>query len=206
MKFIGPRAYVVTFRRTDPLYVLDLSNPADPKTVGELEIPGYSDYLFPMGDGLLLGVGKDASDSGVLQGVKVALIDVADPAKPLVRSSVLLGRSGSQSALDYSSRGVNIFQQGNVFRVALPVRLNETPSPFSAAFFNPTSQGLARFEVDTQAKTLSSKPLVAGLTYSAKDVENGLWYSQYNVSRDRSVQIGGFVYYFTGGAFMAQAW
>ena len=57
VKFIGPRAYVVTFRRTDPLYVLDLSNPADPKTVGELEIPGYSDYLFPVGDGLLLGVG-----------------------------------------------------------------------------------------------------------------------------------------------------
>ena len=206
VKFIGPRAYVVTFRRADPLYVLDLSNPLDPKTVGLLEVPGYSDYLYPIGESLLLGVGKDANDSGVTQGVKVALIDVADPAKPLVRSSAVLGKRGSESALDYSSRGINIFQQGDVFRIGLPVRLNETPSRFGSGFFNPTTQGLARFEVDTQTKTLVSKPMVVGANYSAKDNETGLSYSQYNVRQDRSVQIGPSVYYFTGGTFIGQAW
>ena len=206
VKFVGPRAYVVTFRRTDPLYVLDVSDPADPKTIGELEIPGYSDYLFPVGDGLLLGVGKDANDSGLVQGIKVALIDVADPAKPLVRNSVVLGGRGSESALDSSSRGISIFQQGDVFRVALPVRLNETPARFESSVFSPTRQGLARFEVDALAKTLSTKPLLVGVSYSAKDNENSLSYLQYNVAQDRSTHIGSFVYYFTGGAFLPQAW
>ena len=82
VQFVGPRAYVVTFRQTDPLYVLDVSNPADPKALGELAMPGFSDYLYPLGDSLLLGVGKDATDAGFLGGVKLALMDVADPSKP----------------------------------------------------------------------------------------------------------------------------
>lgn len=208
VKFVGPRAYVVTFRRIDPLYVLDLSNPADPKTLGELEIPGYSDYLFPIGDSLLLGVGKDPNEAGVAQGVKVALMDVADPAKPLLRSSMVLGKRGSASALDASSRGINIFQQGDVFRIALPVRLNETPATFAAGFFNPTTQGLARFEVDTRTKTLTRQPSISSIIYptSETDSANSLSYGLYNIGRERSVQIGSFVYYFSGGAFLSQAW
>ena len=215
VKFVGPRAYVVTFRRIDPLYVLDLSNPADPKTLGELEIPGYSDYLFPIGDSLLLGVGKDANEAGVAQGVKVALMDVADPAKPLLRSSMVLGKIGSVSALDASSRGINIFQQGDVFRIALPVRLNETPATFAPGFFTPTTQGLARFEVDTRSKTLTRQPSIVGLTYPANSSSanllssssaNLLSYGLYNIGRERSVQIGSFVYYFSGGEFLSQAW
>ena len=54
----------MTFRQIDPLYVLDLSDPANPVLDGELKIPGYSAYLHPVGDGLLLGVGQDATDEG----------------------------------------------------------------------------------------------------------------------------------------------
>ena len=79
--FAGPQAYVVTFRRTDPLYVLDLSNPADPKTAGELAMPGYSEYLYPLPGNKLLGVGRDATPDGRALGLKLALIDVADPAQ-----------------------------------------------------------------------------------------------------------------------------
>ncbi len=207
VQYVGPRAYVVTFRRTDPLYVLDLSNPADPKTVGELEIPGYSDYLYPLGDSLLLGVGKDANDSGVVQGVKVALMDVADPAKPSIRNSLTLGKRGSASGLDSSSRGINIFQQGDVFRIGLPVRLNETPIANSAGFFNPTTQGLARFEVDTKAKTLVTKPTIVGLTYPTNtNNPYSLAFGQYDLGQERSVQIEGFVYYFSGGSFLVSPW
>lgn len=54
-------AYVVTFRQTDPLFAIDVSDPTRPKVLGELKIPGFSEYLHPVGDGLLLGVGRDAS-------------------------------------------------------------------------------------------------------------------------------------------------
>ena len=64
MRFLGDVGYVVTFRQVDPLYTLDLSDPRNPRTVGELKIRGYSAYLHPLGDGLLLGVGQDASERG----------------------------------------------------------------------------------------------------------------------------------------------
>ena len=201
VQFVGPKAYVVTFRRTDPLYVLDLSNPLDPKTVGELEIPGYSDYLFPLGDSLLLGVGKDANTAGVVQGVKVALMDVADPTKPSIRSSLVLGSRFSASALDSSSRGINIFQQGNTFRIALPVILREPRTASTTDFYGPTTQGLARFEVDTQARTLATKPMLTSLTPTSP-AHN--W--QYDVAYERSVQIESFVYYLSGGSFRSASW
>jgi uncharacterized secreted protein with C-terminal beta-propeller domain len=79
VRFAGPVGYVVTFRQTDPLYTLDLSDPARPALAGELKLPGYSAYLHPLGDGLLLGVGQDASADGTARGVLVSLFDVADP-------------------------------------------------------------------------------------------------------------------------------
>jgi uncharacterized secreted protein with C-terminal beta-propeller domain len=68
VRFIGTAGYVVTFRQTDPLYAIDLSDPTKPVTVGELKIPGYSAYLHPVGEGLLLGVGYDGTDEGQLLG------------------------------------------------------------------------------------------------------------------------------------------
>jgi uncharacterized secreted protein with C-terminal beta-propeller domain len=89
VRFIEERGYVVTFRQTDPLYVLDLRNPAAPKVVGELKIPGYSGYLHPIGENLLLGVGQSGLDSGNSPttrpgqiGVQFSLFDISDPASP----------------------------------------------------------------------------------------------------------------------------
>jgi uncharacterized secreted protein with C-terminal beta-propeller domain len=80
VRFIGPTAYVVTFRQTDPLYVLDLTNPSRPHLTGELKITGYSAYLHPTADGRLLGVGQDAETSGRTTGLQVSLFDVSgDP-------------------------------------------------------------------------------------------------------------------------------
>ncbi|MEV0681775.1 beta-propeller domain-containing protein [Actinosynnema sp. NPDC050436] len=82
VRFVGPVGYVVTFRQTDPLYTLDLSDPATPRKVGELKINGYSAYLHPAGDGKLIGVGQDATDQGRVQGTQVSLFDVRDAAAP----------------------------------------------------------------------------------------------------------------------------
>ena len=91
VRFLGTQGYVVTFRQTDPLYVIDLSDPTAPSLSGELKIPGYSAYLHPVGDGLLLGVGQDASDEGRVQGTKLSLFDVHDPANPVQISSLMIG-------------------------------------------------------------------------------------------------------------------
>jgi uncharacterized secreted protein with C-terminal beta-propeller domain len=91
VRFIEERGYIVTFRQTDPLYVLDLRNAAAPKIAGELKIPGYSGYLHPIGENLLLGVGQSGVDAGNDPsqpvrggqiGVQFSLFDISDPASP----------------------------------------------------------------------------------------------------------------------------
>ena len=82
VRFIGDRGYVVTFRQTDPLYTLDLADPARPRVTGELKILGYSAYLHPVGEHELLGVGQDATPEGMRLGTQVSLFDVSDPAAP----------------------------------------------------------------------------------------------------------------------------
>jgi hypothetical protein len=77
VRFIGPRGYVVTFRQTDPLYSLDLADPAKPRVTGELKITGYSAHLQPAGDGRLIGIGQEATDQGMRIGSQVSLFDVA---------------------------------------------------------------------------------------------------------------------------------
>jgi hypothetical protein len=79
VRFLGDTAYVVTFRQTDPLYTVDLSDPAKPRVAGELKITGYSAYLHPLDDGRLLGVGQEATDEGMTTGTQVSLFDTSDP-------------------------------------------------------------------------------------------------------------------------------
>jgi hypothetical protein len=83
VRYVDDTAYVVTFRQIDPFYVLDLSDPRNMSVQGELKIPGFSSYLHPMSDTLVLGVGQDATDEGRTSGTKVSLFDVSDPANPL---------------------------------------------------------------------------------------------------------------------------
>ena len=82
VRYIGDRAYVVTFRRVDPLYVVDLGDPTQMAVLGELKIPGFSSYLHPIGDGLLVGVGRDVTEGGWDRGLKISLFDVSDAADP----------------------------------------------------------------------------------------------------------------------------
>lgn len=81
VRFDGDVGYFVTFRQTDPLFTVDLSNPASPKILGALKIPGFSEYLHVYGDGLLLGLGYDADEkTGATTGVKLSMFRTADPA------------------------------------------------------------------------------------------------------------------------------
>ena len=82
VRFVGDVGYVVTFRQIDPFYTIDLSDPANPRILGELKIPGFSSYLHPISDTLVLGVGSDADPEGRVTGAKVSLFDVSDLTAP----------------------------------------------------------------------------------------------------------------------------
>ena len=101
VRFLGDAGYLVTFRQVDPLYTLDLSDPRAPKAVGELKVAGYSAYLHPVGDGLLLGVGQDASDQGIRQGPQVSLFDVSDLRAPKRLQQRVLGDQGASTDAEW---------------------------------------------------------------------------------------------------------
>jgi uncharacterized secreted protein with C-terminal beta-propeller domain len=100
VRFIGPVGYCVTFRQVDPLYTLDLRDPAAPKVTGELKITGYSAYLHPAGEGRLIGIGQEASEKGRTLGTQVSLFDVSDPAGPRRLSQLFQKDSGSEAEWD----------------------------------------------------------------------------------------------------------
>ena len=94
VRFVGNMAYVVTFRQTDPLFVIDLNDPENPTVKGELKIPGFSEYLHPITENLLVGVGRDGTMTGENGDCKVSLFDVSNPYEPK-ESSVLKVSGGA---------------------------------------------------------------------------------------------------------------
>jgi Beta propeller domain len=101
VRFIGAAGYVVTFRQIDPLYVVDLERPSQPVVRGELKIRGYSAYLHPLGGGLLLGVGQDATDAGAQLGTQLSLFDVSDPSNPRRLHQAAVSGASSQAEFDH---------------------------------------------------------------------------------------------------------
>jgi hypothetical protein len=101
VRFLADRGYVVTFRQVDPLYVVDLADPAAPRVAGELKIPGYSAYLHPVGDDLLLGIGQDATEQGQRLGLQASLFDVSDPSRPSRLDAHPLGLASSEVEQDH---------------------------------------------------------------------------------------------------------
>jgi uncharacterized secreted protein with C-terminal beta-propeller domain len=103
VRFVGPLAYVVTFRQIDPLHVLDLSDPRHPRARGELKVTGYSSALYPLRDGQLLGVGQGVDAHLRPLGAQVSVFDVRRPARPVLRSRVLLAGGWSLAETDHHS-------------------------------------------------------------------------------------------------------
>ncbi|MCB0995155.1 MAG: beta-propeller domain-containing protein, partial [Acidimicrobiales bacterium] len=133
VRFIGSQAYVVTFRQVDPLYVVDLADPTAPRVAGELKIPGFSTYLHPIGDGLLLGLGWDATDQGFTTGMKVSLFDVSDPSAPSELDAWIQPDADSEALWDHRAvtwwgperllvLPINVWSGGDAAAVAIQVQ------------------------------------------------------------------------------------
>jgi hypothetical protein len=132
VRFIGDVGYVVTFRQVDPLYTIDLSNPSAPKVLGELELLGYSAYLHPIADDLLLGVGQDATPEGRTKGVQISLFGVGDPAHPKLLAQHALG-AASSSQVEFDSHAFLYWAPRQL--VVLPVHVyDDRPSGSSPGF------------------------------------------------------------------------
>lgn len=101
VRFMGDVGYVVTFRQVDPLYVIDLRDPFAPRRSGELKIAGYSAYLHPLGEGLLLGVGQDATLEGRTLGTQVSVFDVSDPTRPTRLHKLTVSNGSSEVEWDH---------------------------------------------------------------------------------------------------------
>jgi inhibitor of cysteine peptidase len=118
-RFMGERLYLVTYRETDPLFVIELADPAHPKVLGELHIPGFSRYLHPYDATHLIGVGKESTRGGL----KLALFDVADVYNPRLVSEEKMGGYGSDSEVLRDHRAFLFDREKNL--LVLPVHIVE---------------------------------------------------------------------------------
>ncbi|MFO0875828.1 MAG: beta-propeller domain-containing protein [Gemmataceae bacterium] len=121
VRFEGDHGYVVTFRRVDPLFTLDLRDPTAPTLVGELKIPGYSSYLQEIAAGLVLGIGRDADENGRVGALQVSLFNVTDFANPQRITVQTFANPGSwsSSVAEYDHHAVAFFAERGL--LALPV-------------------------------------------------------------------------------------
>lgn len=126
-RFMGDKAYVVTYKTVDPLFVIDLSNSNAPKVLGELKIPGYSSYLHPFGENYLIGFGEDSVEKSYLDwegkmqvtayanGLKMAIFDVSDYSNPKELYSIKIGNRGSDSELLYNHKALLFDENEKIF-------------------------------------------------------------------------------------------
>jgi hypothetical protein len=121
VRFLGDKGFMVTFERTDPFFTLDLSDPFNPRTAGELKIPGFSTFLTPIDEDHILAVGEYIPEEGPLfsQGVQVSIIDVSDFDNPVRSDNVIIGDESTYSEATFDPKAFTYYPERNM--VALPI-------------------------------------------------------------------------------------
>jgi len=126
-RFMGNRAYIVTFKKVDPLFVIDLTDPEDPEVLGYLKITGFSDYLHPYDENHVIGIGKETKggneDFSWYQGVKISLFDVSDFSNPIESAKIEIGDRGTSSEALYDHKAVLFDKERNL--LVIPIELYE---------------------------------------------------------------------------------
>ena len=158
VRFIGNRCYLVTFMKTDPLFVIDLSNATNPHVLGELKIPGYSDYLHPYDETHLIGVGKntevaEGSSFAWYQGIKVSLFDVSNVTNPVQIANYIIGDRGSDTPVLSDPKAFLFDRAKNLLAIPATVAKIDTsqyPDPVpSSAYGDTVWQGVYVFDIST---------------------------------------------------------
>lgn len=212
-RFMGDRAYMVTFKKVDPLFVLDLHDPAAPQMLGKLKIPGYSDYLHPYDEMHLIGFGKDAveatnewdpkgSTTAFYQGLKIAMFDVTDVANPVEMFKESIGDRGTDSELLRNHKALLFSKEKNL--LAFPVSVAENNNNQSSdvkKYGQFIFQGMYVYNLSlTSGFQLKGK--ITHLSKQDIDKAGGGWYeSKLNIQR--GLYIGNVLYTLSQGKIKA---
>nr|WP_198044777.1 beta-propeller domain-containing protein [Lysinibacillus timonensis] len=141
VRFMGDKAYIVTFKEVDPLFVIDLENPSEPKVLGELKIPGFSNYLHPLDENHLIGIGYETETVidnyskqpfTVTGGIKVSLFDITDFANPKEQDTVVLGGRGTYSDVQYNHKA--LFRNAEYSYFGFPVSIYEEKGQYDISY------------------------------------------------------------------------
>jgi hypothetical protein len=202
VRFAGPRGYVVTFKKTDPLFVFDLADPTAPRIAGELKIPGFSTYMQALDDGHLLTIGYDAADQGsfaYFQGVLLQIFDVSNPAQPTLAHKEVIGTRGSSSEALTNHLAFNYFAPKKL--LALPMTICEGADGASGQFGNVmTFSGLMLYDIDVstgfhERGRVAHPTLLTGAGPSSYDSTRcSNWWSDASSAVQRSVFMDDYVY------------
>ncbi|KYH33329.1 beta-propeller domain-containing protein [Neomoorella mulderi] len=157
VRFMGGRGYMVTFKKVDPLFVIDLQDPQQPKILGALKIPGYSDYLHPYDENYIIGFGKDTIEMPVkdfqgnerdtmtfYQGMKMALFDVSDVQHPVEKFKESIGDRGTDSELLRNHKALLFDREKGL--LAFPVTVMEVKNKAAASPGGPPAYGEFTFQ------------------------------------------------------------
>lgn len=147
-RFMGDRAYLVTFKKVDPFFTVDLSDPSNPKILGQLKIPGFSDYLHPYDATHIIGIGKDTAESesgdfAWYQGLKLAIFDVTDVSNPKEMWKTIIGDRGTDSPVLTNPKAFLFSKEKNL--LVIPVNLAELTDAQKAATVNSEKNAYGQF-------------------------------------------------------------
>jgi hypothetical protein len=120
-RFLGERGFVVTFRQIDPLFAIDLSNPAAPSVAGELKITGFSEYIHPLDENHLLTLGRAGDEDGAIEGLQLSIFDVSDLSDPQLMTAKQIGGPGTSSEAEYNHKAMTFYPQEDL--LALPAQI-----------------------------------------------------------------------------------
>ncbi|XXF77688.1 beta-propeller domain-containing protein [Myxococcaceae bacterium GXIMD 01537] len=172
-RFVGNRGYVVTFRQVDPLFTFDLSDPAHPRKVGELKVPGFSTYMHPLDEGHLLAIGLHVPENGDWRqrALKLTLFDVTDPANPREQYTQLVGTAYGWSEAAYEHKAFNWFPAKKL--LAIPFS-DWMPSAYD--YWGTFVSELRVFRVDTATGITPVGAVSLSDVYRAQGDSRWSWY------------------------------
>ena len=162
-RFIGSKAYMVTFKQVDPLFVIDVSDPENPEVLGYLKVTGFSSYLHPYDENHIIGIGKEANEEGRVQGLKIALFDVSDVENPKEISRYEVKEKWSDSNALYNHKAF-LFDRDKEL-LALPISYTEVIDEQNYNYKN--WNGVYVFNIDLDGINLKGKILHDKNNYGA---------------------------------------
>jgi len=203
-RFMGGRCYLVTFRNIDPLFVIDLSDPTNPRALGELKVTGYSSYLHPYDENHVIGIGKETvaerEDFAWYQGVKISLFDVSDVNNPVEIGKYVIGERGTDSPVLWDHKAFLFDKARNLLVIPVSVaEIDESEYPESEypggvptwAYGEPVWQGAYVFDISLDGLQLKGR-----ITHfeNLTDLEQGYYYYYSSFSVQRSLYIDDVLY------------